>query len=255
MDIDFKITGLLIQNKTAIVSRETLSPLYGGGNKNGRKDAEISELSARARAEMAMVALETKVEFSSFVTLTYPNNYPKDGKSVKKDLNLFLTKMRQRFSGLDYFWFLEFQKRGAPHFHLLTTVEPSRYNCHVVSKCWADTVKTDWALVYNVHKGLYGNRCSLERVKQKDGARRYVLKYALKAYQKTVPKYYKNVGRFWGTSKNVRKSIGQDNIKEVIIFDDSLSEDDKLRIINERCGTNFPEFAPRIVFLRENPVE
>ena len=37
-------------------------------------------------------------------------------KEVKKHLNAFLMWLRRR--GYVYFWCLEFQQRGAPHFHL-----------------------------------------------------------------------------------------------------------------------------------------
>jgi len=54
-----------------------------------------------------------------FVTLTYRNTLPKDGKELQRHLNLFLTKLRRYRENFHYVWRLEFQKRGAPHFHLV----------------------------------------------------------------------------------------------------------------------------------------
>jgi hypothetical protein len=49
-----------------------------------------------------------------------------------------------------------------------------------------------------------------ENVRSTDGAIRYVLSYALKPYQKTVPRDYRNVGRFWGLSSGVGPGPGAD---------------------------------------------
>jgi hypothetical protein len=43
-----------------------------------------------------------------------------------------------------------------------------------------------------------------EVIKKTDGAVRYVAKYAKKQKQKEVPEGYQNVGRFWGTSPDVK---------------------------------------------------
>lgn len=48
--------------------------------------------------------------------------------------------------------------------------------------------------VYRVHSHVLA-WCGLQK---KDGAARYVTKYATKAEQKRIPEDYKNMGRFWG---------------------------------------------------------
>jgi hypothetical protein len=44
---------------------------------------------------------------------------------------------------------------------------------------------------------------SWEAIQRADGVSRYVTKYSTKIEQKTVPKRYQNVGRFWGVSRGV----------------------------------------------------
>jgi len=248
MDLEFKITGIMFHENTAIVSRETIGG-FAGGNAGGRKDLSIYEFSAKARAELAFTVCETQVKFKTFITLTYPAQFPQSGKQVKRDLNLFLTKLRQQYKKVDYLWFFEFQNRGAPHFHILTTIAATKINEQKIAILWANTVKTDWQKVYNFHRGFYKNRPALEAIKKQDGAKRYALKYALKTYQKAVPANFTDVGRFWGTSRNVKKNIS--SVKNAILFDNDLTEAQKLDKINELCGTNFPEFAPKMVFLRK----
>jgi hypothetical protein len=42
-----------------------------------------------------------------------------------------------------------------------------------------------------------------EAIKKKEGAKWYILKYATKHKQKSVPEGFSNPGRFWGRSKDV----------------------------------------------------
>ncbi len=60
----------------------------------------------------------TRLEFASMLTLTYPRFYPLDGLIVKRDVAAIAQTLRR--ADIEYLWFLEFQKRGAPHVHVLT---------------------------------------------------------------------------------------------------------------------------------------
>lgn len=112
--------------------------------------------------------------------------------------------MRSNFGKFSYLWFLEFQKRGAPHVHLLTNIvcagDGDRdYN----ARAWVDSIDCGVGQerkVYLVHKH---HKC-WELVRSENGARHYVTKYALKTEQKLVPKKYSNVGRWWGSSRDVK---------------------------------------------------
>jgi len=81
-------------------------------------------------------------------------------------------------------WFLEFQTRGAPHFHFLATGWiPKQF------------VADAWAAV----SGGIAKACSrVEGLKHPEAAGAYAAKYAAKNEQKAVPPEYKDVGRFWG---------------------------------------------------------
>ena len=48
---------------------------------------------------------------------------------------------------------------------------------------------------------------SCERIRKPDGAARYAVKYAYKMRQKKVPLEYRNVGRFWSHSRDVKPTI------------------------------------------------
>jgi len=48
-----------------------------------------------------------------------------------------------------------------------------------------------------------------EVIEKPDGAARYVAKESYKTFQKQVPKAFQNVGRFWGTSRQVTPAEGK----------------------------------------------
>jgi hypothetical protein len=66
-----------------------------------------------------------------------------------------------------------------------------------------------------------------ENLRKQDGAKRYVIKYGCKMYQKTVPDWYSDVGRFWGVSRGVRKAVPYPEIKP-------LDEDELREILTEQ---------------------
>jgi hypothetical protein len=71
-----------------------------------------------------------------FVTLTWHYGHESIEGSYYDILNVFLQRLRDNFSTIDYIWRLEFQKRGAPHFHivLLFRSKLSRHQYSVFKK-------------------------------------------------------------------------------------------------------------------------
>lgn len=187
----------------------------GGGGVRGK----IQYLSSRARTKMLFTLSVTKVEFKSMITLTYPAIHPTSGVVVKRHLNKFRVTFARAFGG-SQFWFLEFQRRGAPHFHLLSTVaHPSELHRATMAELWVnaqsllygptvvdivsrETIDLRYTC-YQVHR----HKKAWEELRSKDGAIKYTAKYALKTYQKAVPAQFQDVGRFWGCSQDVRKNV------------------------------------------------
>ena len=159
---------------------------------------DVKQFSWSSRKRLAFVAANTDVVFTSMMTLTYPRVFPNDGKDVKRNLHAFLIALRRRNPGVLYLWFLEFQKRGAPHIHIVVRgVRVNRDAQHWVSKTWYRLCATN-----DPRHLAAGTR--LERLRSQTGGRNYCVKYAHKMKQKNVPKEYRNVGRFWGCSRSVK---------------------------------------------------
>lgn len=202
----------------------------------------IKMLSRKSLSRLAFLATTTIIEFRSLLTLTFAKVVT-NGKMVKAHLNLFLTKMRYHFKGLGYIWFLEFQKRGAPHFHVLLTISVDEVSRETIAKLWADCIEDkggkDWKNVIKVHSFVK----QWENIREEQGAKRYMLKYALKPEQKVVPKAYRNVGRFWGNSRNVVPKKG--DYHEVDIDEDELRE--WLAIHNPEVNERLPILLPKYI--------
>jgi hypothetical protein len=168
---------------------------------------DIIEFSVGSARRMSKYLREAVSDYRYMVTLTYPGEYSRDGKEVKEHLRRFLQEYKRQCSRENHgddiyssFWFIEFQERGAPHFHIFTTMG---LNKHWIAKKWYEIVgscdKKHLSAGTRVEKLLAG----------KKGTIAYARKYAAKQSQKLVPTEYRNVGRFWGVS-GVRRTESAD---------------------------------------------
>jgi len=87
---------------------------------------------------MRKLAMMDKEYMPLYVTLTYPAVYPTKPGEYKRHLKNFASRMKRVFPQAGFFWRLEFQRRGAPHYHLLVYgVEGTQ---DWVSAAWYDIV-------------------------------------------------------------------------------------------------------------------
>lgn len=187
------VVGVQLYRQDAVVVRQGTPRV---GVYPGR--ADVKTFSRASRQRLAFVASNTDVQFTSMLTLTYPQTFPNDGRDVKRNLHDFLVNLRNKVPGVSVLWFLEFQRRGAPHIHiLLRGVRVWRPMQHWTSETWYRICDTG-----DLKHLAAGTR--LERVRSPNGARNYAVKYAHKMVQKSVPVDYRNVGRFWGHSRDVK---------------------------------------------------
>lgn len=166
---------------------------------------KVTEFSKASRRRLAFVASNTEIPLRTMITLTYPAEYPSDGKTVKGHLRRFLTWLQRETEDCEYLWFLEFQERGAPHFHILTDWPLPRDRGNKV--LWYAKIAQSWYEI--VGSNDYNHRMAgtrTETLRSRDGGARYAVKYAQKMRQKRVPEEYQDVGRFWGHTRAVKPS-------------------------------------------------
>jgi len=158
---------------------------------------EVSGFSESSRGRMRRFLRGCVPEFRTMVTLTYPAGFPSDGRTVKRHLRAYMERCRRmlgdRAPDESAFWFLEFQGRGAPHFHLFQTFDVPR---ETLARWWYEIVNSD-----DDRHLRAGTR--IERITGgRNGCVSYANKYAAKSEQKQVPIGYEHVGRFWGVCFN-----------------------------------------------------
>lgn len=179
----------------------------------------IKELSDRSRQRLQARAYSLQAQGHKaqvMITLTSPANWEwvyiadengeavNGGRLFKRHMELFkkrLTRFMDRFPKLRNWkalWFLEFQKRGAPHVHIMLFAVSIPDEVRKALSRWAGVAWSE----------IVGNPDSRELAKHKKACSRvermrsehfgYAAKYASKAHQKDVPEEFQGVGRFWG---------------------------------------------------------
>jgi hypothetical protein len=111
----------------------------GGPNHEPVKRGVVSGFSAGARKRMLEMLNQLEFERMTFITLTYPDKWDPDGHEYKKHLRRFRARIERKFGKLRVLWRLEFQKRGAPHYHLLLFDAPW-INKTWLSEAWYGSV-------------------------------------------------------------------------------------------------------------------
>ncbi|MGH8093981.1 MAG: rolling circle replication-associated protein [Chthoniobacterales bacterium] len=137
-----------------------------------------------------------------FCTLTYPSEWTWDVKLWKRHLKIFSQRFLRRWQHGGFVWKLEFQKRGAPHFHpFVWGISNCDYRefMHWISDAWNEIAGDG-----DPNHLLAGTR--IERLRHAKAAIRYVSGYASKTDQ-TRPG--EKVGRYWGVVGRDRIPWGQ----------------------------------------------
>ncbi len=158
---------------------------------------KIHGFSENSRRRLRFVAVNAFPELISTFVLTYHNDWPLDGQTSKQQLNAFLVTFRRKFPGHKYLWLLEFQKRGAPHYHFYFDLEVTPENQKILCEIWCrliDPERQDMELRRFHSKAMRPWTI---------GNGQYLAKYLEKERQKDVPENYENVGRFWGASRGL----------------------------------------------------
>lgn len=161
----------------------------------------FSESSAR---RLNVVARNSGRFIKSQVCLTFHNTWPVDGVQVKAIFHNFLVKISKLFPvDLYYLWCLEFQERNAPHFHFYSSIPPTWENQALIIDAWVSSAKLS-----NDPTSVWWHMRDENFFAWKMSAGSYLVKeYIAKSSQKQVPEQYKNVGRFWGHSRNMKPQI------------------------------------------------
>jgi hypothetical protein len=157
------------------------------------KRQRVKEFSIASRSRLKLLLCSVKrssLASASVVTLTYPASFPAadDHGLYKGHLNTFGVAMRRAFPCCSFVWKLEFQKRGAPHYHLLLFGAPTHKARDVIRECW-------YRIAHYGDKNLGSAAVQCDAVLSPTGATCYLADYFGKEDQ-TKPGNF--TGRYWG---------------------------------------------------------
>jgi len=123
----------------------------------GPKRGYISQFSKRSRFRLFQLLAKINGNLEEkplFVSLTYHYGHLKMKSDPKKQLHNFLVQVRNYDPGVQFIWRMEFQIRGAPHFHIIIFPGPScrrkhkgRYDIEI-SRIWHRIADPNSCLLY-----------------------------------------------------------------------------------------------------------
>lgn len=157
----------------------------------------ITEFTRSSASRLRRYLRESVAEYTTIITLTYPNGEGYNGVRAKRDLATLLKRVRRmhfEVTGLgraSWFWFMEFQNRGSIHFHLFTN--------QFIPKGWLSEA---WYQICGTEDARHlASGTNVESIRNgRNGYSAYASKYAAKHEQKKPPEGFGWVGRFWGVS-------------------------------------------------------
>lgn len=173
----------------------------GGGK---RSKIQGFTKSSRRRLLETISKIRRDAILPNFVTLTYPNKFPTVERS-KRDLKVFIQRLKRKYPLAGAIWKLEPQERGAPHFHLLIWGASVNDLLNFTVENWYE-IAGDGDINHKLfHSGyLKGSQPCVAQVRSWRGVWSYASKYLGKTFE--VAGWGKQwTGRYWGV-------IGRENI-------------------------------------------
>jgi hypothetical protein len=128
-----------------------------------------------------------------FVTLTYPADFTKDIRKSKAQLKEYRRRFEIAYGKVRAIWRLEYQERGAPHYHIMYFDPP-----FVSIKDWC----TMWDdVIHTPAEERFGNSVDLKLITHRSGQKLiacYVGKYISKVDERRLKDDSTHTGRYWG---------------------------------------------------------
>lgn len=188
--------GLLLPHICAItvfpdmvVIRKRSNGKQSGGGARG----EVTVFSGESRYRLFCLLHSLEFKTVTFATLTYPREFPEDPKVFKNHLREYHRRMVRKYGKIKTVWRLEFQKRGAPHYHLMMLDAPY---IPISDWCnlWSDVIGTQDVN----HRKLGVDVKLVTKTSQGALVASYMGKYVGKLDQTKEVKNGQGVGRYWG---------------------------------------------------------
>ena len=179
----------------------TVSMVGGGGAQGGGKRGAVEHFSADSRYRLFRLLHQLKFERVTFVTLTYPAKFPTNPRKYKAQLKEYRRRFEIRYGKIPAVWRLEFQARGAPHYHLMYLDAPF---IPIPDWCalWSDVIHTK----DENHRKIGVDVKLITQGKEAGLVASYLGKYVAKVDERVNVDTERSVGRYWG-KWNIQEEI------------------------------------------------
>jgi len=198
-----KTINLSVEAQGRLLKCRVIVPFAAKINRSTSVRGDVTMFTRKSRKRL----LERAARLDSskgctFITLTYGQQFPLDSLIYKAHLFAFLKRIRRLHPAASGVWRLEFQKRGAPHFHLML------YNCPyipkaVIAKMWSEVIGDEYC-----DHSVTPSRPPMTRIEWCGSPKKvtyYLSKYVAKdsgfntvPYLTATTGEVPRIGRFWG---------------------------------------------------------
>lgn len=210
-------TTFEVYSRSVKVKRETRKHLENQISPD-RSGTQLLGFSKGSKSRLRFMAVNAADHIKSQFCMTYADDFPNDGRTCKGHLNGFLTVLRKRFDDLKYMWIGEFQTRGAPHFHLFSSLPVTAENHKILSDAWHKIA----GVSEEKHRRFHNH--SKNFIAWDMGTGSYLVKYLDKEHQKQIPEGFSNFGRWWGNSRNLKAlPVNVVSVDEAHFYSDSAN--------------------------------
>lgn len=170
----------------------------GGGF---RKEIKAFSKASRRRLLYKFNCIDTSFIFGDpiFLTLTYPRDSAYQKSDTKRHLDNFLKYLKRLLPDSFFIWRLEYQKRGAPHYHIVAFNTNKKKKYPKLSDL-RNSISSAWYRIVDSSDPahlLAGT--NVEKVKNWTHLSRYISKYMAKIESNLSDEELSTCpGRFWG---------------------------------------------------------
>lgn len=189
-----------------VVTLQDMAPSDQQTTPPQREEGDIKTFSRKSRMRMMKKILAIRYDPDRrpiFITLTYHLETQKTARAYKLDIARFVRWLNRYDDRCRWIWKVEFQKRGAVHFHLI-------YFPNITfTRPRLEAFRRDVSEAWHEHSGetTEAHRkagTNVQYVKSDRGIITYVAKYVTKD-EGTPPPV--QIGRFWAASSNFKPEI------------------------------------------------
>jgi hypothetical protein len=217
----------------------TVSGVGEGDRSGGGKRGEVKIFSAASRYRLFQQLHKLEFETVTFITLTYPAIFPTDPKVYKANLKEWRRRFEEKWGKVQAVWRLEFQKRGAPHFHIMYLDCPF---IPIEDMCWM------WKSVTHTmdmaHEILGVDLKLITSSKEEALIASYLGKYIAKVDERIQDGANNKRGRWWG-----RWNIIEEDPVEVEITDREAELLCNFALASRRGNSSWEPIDPTICTL------